>query len=93
MSLAQTCPVTPAHLLEAPLPQLLAELDVILHDSSITDRSFVGAVVQRRDGQLVLAMPPGRPDWERDAVARALLAEALGVDLAPLPEPYRLAEV
>jgi hypothetical protein len=38
-------------------------------------------------------MPPGRPVWEREAVARALLGDALGVPLPPLPSPYRLTEL
>lgn len=83
--------VTPARLLGTPLPQLLAELDVELVDSSITDRGFLGAVVQRRDGRLILAMPVGRSDFERDTAARMLLGEALGVDCAPIPEPLQMA--
>lgn len=83
---------TPAvdHLMDAPLPRLLAELDVLLHDSSITDAGFFGAVVERRDGQLILAMPVGRSAFERDTVARMLLAELLGVEAAPIPEPLRM---
>jgi hypothetical protein len=75
-------------LLDAPLPQLLAALDVELHDSSITDASFFGAVVERRDGQLILAMPGGRPAFEHDTVARYLLAQAFEVDLPQLPAPF-----
>ncbi|MFE2486007.1 hypothetical protein ACFXGR_22455 [Streptomyces mirabilis] len=82
--------VTPTRLLDAPLPQLLDELDVLLVDSSITDRGFFGAVVERRDGQLILAMPAGRSTFERDTVARMLLGEALGVGSAPVPEPLRM---
>jgi hypothetical protein len=69
----------------------LAELDVALVDSSIADAGFFGAVVQRRDGQLVLAMPSGRSVFERDTAARMLLGEVLGVDCAPIPEPLRMA--
>ncbi len=85
--------VTPARLLDTQLTELLAELGVDLFDSSITDPSFVGALVQRRDGCRVLSMPAGRPAWERDTVARALLADAFGVELGPLPEPYQITEV
>jgi hypothetical protein len=77
--------------LDAPLDQLLLELDVELHLSQITDPGFIGAVVQRRDGQLILAMPVGRSDFERDTAARMLLGEVLGVDCAPIPEPLRMA--
>ncbi|MGW3821840.1 hypothetical protein ACWEAF_05900 [Streptomyces sp. NPDC005071] len=69
--------MTDDRLFDAPLDDLLLELDVKLHVSSITDPEFLGAVVQRRDGGLVLSMPPGRPPWERDAMARTLLRQAL----------------
>jgi hypothetical protein len=74
-------------LLDAPLPQLLAELDVELVDSSIIDRTFFGALVERRDGTRILAMPVGRSDLERDTAARMLLAEGLGLDAPPVAAP------
>jgi hypothetical protein len=79
--------------LDAPLDDLLLELDVELHLSQITDPGFVGAVVVRRDGSLLLSMPPGRPQLERDTAARAMLGQAIGVPLGPLPEPYQLTEL
>lgn len=85
--------VTVDHLMDVPLPQLLAELDVELHESSIVDAGFYGAVVVLGDGQLVLSMPGGRSDFERDTVARMLLAEALGIETAPIPEPLRMKVV
>lgn len=85
--------MTPLRLLDAPLDDLLVELEVEFHLSSITDPDFIGALVQRTDGSLILSMPPDRPRLERDCVARALLGEVLGVALSPLPEPYRLTEV
>jgi hypothetical protein len=99
MTVSQPCTIpqqramTTARLLDAPLPQLLADLDVELVESSITDPGFIGAVVQRRDGSLVLSMPPGRPRLERDSVARAMLGQAIGVPLSPLPDPYQLTEL
>ncbi|MEV8548349.1 hypothetical protein AB0L04_00640 [Streptomyces glaucescens] len=75
------------HLLDAPLPQLLAELDVELVDSSITDATFFGALVERRDGSRILSMPVGRSVFERDTAARMLLAEGLGLDAPPVPAP------
>jgi hypothetical protein len=89
-TVAPASSVTPTRLLDTPLPQLLDELDVLLVDSSITDAGFFGAVVERRDGQLILAMPVGRSDFERDTTARMLLGEALGVGAAPVPAPLRL---
>lgn len=75
-------------LFDAPLPQLLAALDVELVDSSITDRTFFGAVVQRNTGEMLLAMPAGRSELEHDTVARYLLAQVFDVDLPKLPAPF-----
>lgn len=83
--------ITTDRLLDAPLPQLLAALDVELIDSSIADRTFFGAFVERRDGTRILSMPVGRPALERDTAARMLLAEGLGLDAPPLPEPFAVA--
>ncbi|MFE2297939.1 hypothetical protein ACFXAW_07060 [Streptomyces sp. NPDC059445] len=78
--------------MDAPLDELLLELHVELHLSSITDPGFIGAVVQREDGSLVLSMPPGRPRLERDCVTRAMLGRMVGVPLGPLPGMYELSE-
>lgn len=80
-------------LLDTPLPQLLAKLDVQLVDSSITDRQFFGAVVQHKDGDLILAMPTGRSELEHDTVARYLLAQVFDVDLPQLPPPFATTHV
>jgi hypothetical protein len=63
-----------------------------LVESSITDEEFTGAAVVC-GGSVLLSMPPGRPEWERDAVARALLGDALGVPLPPLPSPYQITQL
>lgn len=89
MTVAQRC----RNLLECPLPQLLAELDVELVDSTITDAGFFGAFVERRDGSRLLSMPPGRPEFERDTVARMLLAQGLGLDAPPVPAPLAVSRV
>jgi hypothetical protein len=85
--------ITAARLLNAPLDDLLLELDVKLHLSQITDPGFIGALVQLPDDSLVLSMPPGRPRLERDTVARAMLGQVIGVPLGPLPEMYQLTEM
>lgn len=86
-------PITAARLLDAPLDDLLLDLNVELHLSSITDPGFIGALVQRRDGRLILSMPPGRPRLERDSVARAMLGQMVGLPLGHLPGMYALTEV
>lgn len=80
-------------LLDAPLPQLLAAHRVELVESSITDRTFFGAYVETRDGSRLLSMPTGRSAFERDTAARMLLAEGLGLDAPPLPEPFAVSRV
>jgi hypothetical protein len=80
-------------LLDAPLPQVLAELNVHLVDSTITDAGFFGALVERRDGTRILAMPPGRSAFERDTAARMLLAERFGLDAPPVPTPLAVSRV
>lgn len=79
------------HLLDAPLPRLLAELSVALVDSSISDPTFFGALVERRDGTRVLSMPTGRSAFERDTAARMLLAEGLSLDSPPVPAPLEVS--
>lgn len=78
-------------LLDTPLPQLLAELEVELADSPITDATFFGALVERRDGTRVLSMPVGRSAFERDTAARMLLAEGLGLTAPPVPAPLEVS--
>ena len=75
-------------ILDTPLPDLLSGLEVELFDSSIADRTFFGAVVQRKTGRLLLAMPTGRSEFEHDTVARYLLAQVFDVDLPGLPAPF-----
>lgn len=80
--------VTPERLMDAPLAGLLAELGVGLVASSISDAEFFGAVVQRKTGEIALAMPVGRSELEHDTVARYLLAQVFDVDLPRLPTPF-----
>jgi hypothetical protein len=73
--------------MDTPLADLLAELGIDVLDSSIRDREFLGAVVQRRTGEVALALPAGRSELEHDTMARYLLAQVFDVDLPQLPEP------
>ncbi|MFM9703629.1 hypothetical protein [Streptomyces galilaeus] len=77
-----------AQVLDSPLDDLLATAGVEILDSSITDRTFFGAAVQRKSGGTVLRMPTGRSELEHDTVARYLIAQAFGVDLPDLPPPF-----
>lgn len=87
--------ITPTvdHLMDAPLAELLAECRAEIVDSSITDAGFFGAFVERRDGSRILSMPTGRSAFERDTAARMLLAEGLGLDAPPLPEPFAVSRI
>ncbi|KDN78258.1 hypothetical protein DF19_39710 [Streptomyces olindensis] len=81
------------HLMDAPLSVLINELGVTLFDSSITDREFFGAVVQKKTGELLLTMPTGRSEFEHDTVARYLLAQALGVPVPEMPAPITTTRI
>ncbi|GAA2192772.1 hypothetical protein [Streptomyces bangladeshensis] len=94
MSVATPAPiVSPDHLLDAPLDDLLTETGVEIVDSTITDADFFGAVVQHKSGRLLLAMPTGRSELEHDTVARYLLAQVFHVDLPKLPAPFETTEL
>lgn len=97
MTVAQGCAIpqqkAPVDILDAPLSDLLNAFDVELVDSSITDATFFGALVERRDGSRLLSMPPGRSGFERDTAARMLLAEGLGLDAPPVPAPLEVTHV
>ena len=80
-------PITLARLMAEPLEGLLADANVRLVESSITDREFYGAAVVRR-GRPILLMPQGRTDLESDIITRYLLGQALGLDITDLPKPF-----
>ncbi|MEZ3180756.1 hypothetical protein KYY02_19310 [Streptomyces pimonensis] len=86
-------PLSPDHLLDAPLPQLLAETGAEIIDSAIPDRDFFGAAVQRKNGDVLLAMPAGRSELEHETMARYLLAQVFDVDLPKLPAPFTTTEI
>ncbi|PJN02032.1 hypothetical protein CG740_16730 [Streptomyces sp. CB01201] len=60
-------------------------MNLVLIDSDVPDARFFGAVFALRDGRIVLVMPIGRRELERDAVERALLARVLDACLDQLP--------
>lgn len=74
-----------SRLITAPLPELLAEANAEIIDSSICDANFFGAAVQNRNGRISLHLPTGRSDRERDTMVRALVGRLVGADLKPLP--------
>lgn len=82
--------ITTDHLLDAPLPELLAEFRVDVSELPIPDRTFTGGTYVRDDGSMLFAMRKGQPAAEREMIARAMLGEALRVPMPPLPEPYQL---
>ncbi|WP_406227408.1 hypothetical protein [Streptomyces anthocyanicus] len=91
MSLA--LPISPDHLLATPLPQLLAETCAEVIDAGIPDSGFFGAVVQHKNGDVLLAMPSDRSELEHDTMARYLLAQVFGVDLPKLAVPFVTTEL
>lgn len=87
-----TSPTTD-HLLDAPLPDLLAEFRVDVTELPIPDRTFTGGTYVRPDGSLLFALRQGQPAAEREMISRAMLGRALRVPMPELPEPYQLTEM
>jgi hypothetical protein len=83
---------SPDHLLDAPLPDLLAEFNVDVSTLE-TDPGFTGGAYVRADGSLLFVRPAGRPVAEWEIVARAMLGRALRVPLPDLPDLFQLSEV
>lgn len=91
MSLATAAKTVPStdHLLDAPLPQLLAEFNV---DVSVLEAEpgFTGGTYVREDGSLLFVRPAGRPVTEWELMARVMLGQALRVPMPELPDRYEL---
>ncbi|MDF6043216.1 hypothetical protein LRD69_13875 [Streptomyces sp. JH14] len=79
---------TLGRLMGSPLDQVLTDLNAQVVDIDMPETCYFGACVTRDDGRRFLAMPTGRDDFERDTIARYLLAEAIGLDVTPLPQPF-----
>ncbi|MGW7440595.1 hypothetical protein [Streptomyces sp. NPDC054849] len=77
------------HVFDSPLEGLLAEFNVTVLQSEITDAGFFGAVVVRAD-RITVLLSPNLGDYERDFFPRYLLAQALGLDMTPLPTPFEV---
>ncbi|MEW2083500.1 hypothetical protein [Streptomyces sp. NPDC005283] len=80
--------VTIDRLLDAPLPELIAETDVEVIESSITDEKFFGVVVARKGKRTLVMMRAGLSDIENDVITRYLIGQSLHMDLTPLPAPF-----
>ena len=97
MTLLQAAPVAQKkpsadHLLDTPLPQLLAEFNVDVSTLE-TGPGFTGGAYVRADGSLLFVRPAGRPDVEWEIVARAILGQALRVPMPPMPDLLELTEL
>lgn len=99
MTLAQPCPLpqlrkpTVDRLMDAPLPELLAELDVSLSVIPIEDPSFCGYILARGERVDTVVVSSSWSDLVQDSMARAMLGVALRVPLPPLPEPFTVTEL
>lgn len=80
------------HLMDAPLPQLLAEFAVDVSTME-TDPGFTGGAYVRADGSMLFVRPAGRPEAEWEMIARSMLGRALRVPMPDLPSLYQLSEL
>jgi hypothetical protein len=80
------------HLMDTPLPQLLAEFGVEVSTLE-TDAGFTGGAYVRADGSLLFVRPAGRPAAEWEMIARSMLGRALRVPMPELPGLYELTEL
>lgn len=78
-------------LMGTPLDQVLTDLNAQIVDIDIPEPCYFGACVTRKDGRRFLAMPTDRSVVEHDTIARYLLAESIGLDVTPLPQPFETA--
>lgn len=81
------------HLLDTPLPDLLAEFNVDVSELQVDEPKFTGGTYIRPDGSMLFALPHGQNRWEREMIARSMLGQALRVPMPELPEPYQLTEL
>lgn len=76
----QRASLTIEHVIAAPMPELLTELNAeIVRITCIDDPRFLGQLIAKRSGQVTLQMPADRDPVEDDAAARMLLARYLGL--------------
>ncbi|NUL03569.1 hypothetical protein HRW07_10045 [Streptomyces lunaelactis] len=80
--------ITIDRLLDTPLAELIAEANVQLIKSSITDEKFFGAAIARKDKRTVVMLRAGLSDFEHDVIVRYLIGQSLHMDLTPLPAPF-----
>ncbi|WP_329114508.1 hypothetical protein [Streptomyces sp. NBC_01353] len=74
-----------ARLVTAPLPELLAEANAQIFETSVADDTFYGEVVRPHAGAAIVCLPKGRSARERDTMARILVGRLLGTPMAPIP--------
>ncbi|MFJ9037945.1 hypothetical protein ACIRF8_15300 [Streptomyces sp. NPDC102406] len=80
-------------LLDTPLTELLAELDVeLIEFTPSPDYPPCGYAIAR-GGRVGLRLPAGQNRWEREMVARSMIGSALRVPMPELPAPFELSEM
>lgn len=85
--------VTPDHLMDTPLPQLLAELNIALSVIPIEDPTFCGYILARGERVDTVVVSSAWSELVQDSMARAMLGVAFRVPLPPLPEEFAVTEL
>ncbi|GFH34320.1 hypothetical protein [Streptomyces pacificus] len=78
--------------LATPLDELLDKLDARIVEIPSDDPNFLGGML-RRDWGLLIALPAGMNELERDLAARGLLAKWYGVEVDDWPAEMAFIEL
>ncbi|MFC8273779.1 hypothetical protein ACFUJR_14900 [Streptomyces sp. NPDC057271] len=76
---------TPARLVTAPLPELLAEANATVIIAPKRYDNFEGIAIAGQSGGNHIVLPRGRSARQRNTMARMLVGRLLGAEMAQLP--------
>lgn len=93
-STTQLPALTIEQVIGAPLNELLTHQNAQIVDiTSIDDDRFFGQAVEKRSGELILAMPAGRAAAEREVTIRLLIAHIHGLPCDRWPSFMQATDV
>ncbi|NXY98795.1 hypothetical protein HYE82_31335 [Streptomyces sp. BR123] len=75
------------YVFDAPLAEMLAELNVEVAPSEIADAAVFG-YAEVRGSRIVVKLSPNLSEFEADFFTRYLTAQAYRLEMTPLPTPF-----